>query len=116
MEDILATAHLKGDVEWQKAVGQPELTGQSAGRSLPPGRHARAVVVVPVLAVWWYRSLKGQKLFPQMKPTVGRKASASATGCLYFTCLSPKAVVCLGVGLGRGCRRSRQEVRVPSVS
>lgn len=73
MEDRLATAHLKGDVEGQKAVGQPELTGQSAGRSLPPGRHARAVVVVPVLAVWWYRSLKGQKLFLQIKPTVGKE-------------------------------------------
>lgn len=55
----------------------------------------------------------GQKPFLQVKSTVGRQASECHRVSVLHLTLSPNAVVGLGVGLGRGQRCSRQEVRVP---
>lgn len=72
MEDRLATAHLKGDVEWQKAVGQPKLTGESS-RLVPTPR-----VTMPGQLwwcqcwLWWYWSL-GAEPFLHIQSPAGKE-------------------------------------------
>lgn len=73
-------------------------------------------MVVPVSAVWWFRSLDGADAISARRVHCGEARLASIVG--YLTSpdsVSPKAVVGLGVGLGSGQSRRRREVRAPSV-
>lgn len=85
-------------------VGQPKLTGESAGWSLPQGGTPGQAVVQD-----WRRGAsppKGQQP-PAIRPFRGEGRLVSAAEVpLPHESLSPRRLVCPGAGLGRGHRCS----------